>query len=95
MARPCDGDPCMPIVSLCISGGSGSVTRRISLRVAKSMTAKPWNSESCTIMSFAVNAMGRTPASILRVQASSFVLVSITLMSAPEIEPATAPCRRA
>ena len=69
--------------------------RRTSLRVAKSTTANPWNSESWTMISlvdpsaFQVKAIGRMPALSVSVQASVFVEASMTLIVLAAIDPAT------
>ena len=72
------------------------MTRRISLRVAKSTTAKPLKPLSCAKIQrvdpsgFEKNAIGRMPRSISSVHAGSSDAASITLMVLPAIDPVTA-----
>ena len=69
--------------------------RLISLRAAKSTTAKPLKPLNCTKShlvdpsGFAENVIGRTPRSISSVQAGCSVAASNTFTVLPAIEPAT------
>src|SRR4051812_32602928 len=91
---PCDGSD--PLGTGFFPGGrTGFLIRRTSFRVAKSTTANPLKSVSCTKIHFVdpsgllANAIGRTPRPMSSVHAGDSVAVSNTLTVLPAIDPAT------